>query len=153
MATISPAMSLMLRLSGSFALRGLARAAAAQTKGAMTVSTTTSNASNSMHRLFTSLFALPGIASCYSEVAFVPGTESEPEYSVKVSRKKEKTKGNAFRGLIVRSREGDKETQRLNLFQQQKNQKTQPQDYDVDALLASQQRPLAAWVLFKTFWK
>lgn len=110
MTTLSPtAMSSMLRLSGSFALRGLARAAAAQTKGAscaagaMTLATTTSTASSSMQRLFASLLALPGFASCYSGVAFVPGTDSDPEYSLKVSTKKAKLSSVSTTGLINRS--------------------------------------------------
>ena len=34
-----------------------------------------------------------------------------------------------------------------------KKKKKRNQDYDIDALLASQQQPLAAWVLFRAFWK
>ena len=170
MATLSPAaMSSMLRLSGSFALRGLARAAAAQRKGASaamaTTATATSTAPSSMHRLFSSLFALPGFVSCYSGVAFVPGTDSDPEYSLKVSttlgRKREGQSFSVFTGLIHRSverRQRDGSAAPLHstsslLFLFFNNNKTLPQDYDVDALLASQQRPLAAAVLFKTFWK
>lgn len=99
MATLSPmAMTSVMRLSASFALRGLARAGAAaaqRSKGAMASSSAmaTSNAASmtpSLHRLFASLLALPGTALCYSGVTFVPVTASDPEYSFKVRRREER---------------------------------------------------------------
>ena len=39
----------------------------------------------------------------------------------------------------------------LTLFLFKKKKRNQ--DYDIDVLLASQQQPLAAWVLFRAFWK
>ena len=95
-AALSPvAMLSLMRMSGSFALRGLARAAAAQRTGAsaaaMSATTTTGKASSSsVYRLFASLFALPGVSRCYSGAVFVPGTDSDPEYSFKVSRRMRK---------------------------------------------------------------
>lgn len=159
MTTVSPvAMSLMLRMSGSFALRGLARATAAQRTGAsasvvMSV-TTTGKAPSSINRLFASLFGLPGVVRCYSGVKFVPGTDSDPEYSLEVSRRRRRKRrfntSPVLHGLI-------KETERRRAgashplsFQKKKKRN---QDYDIDALLASQQQPLAAWVLFRAFWK
>ena len=124
--------------------------------------TTVSHASGSMHRLFVTLLSLPVTARCYSGAVFVPGTESYPEYSLKVSMrrwktKREKTSPFSWLDRSNRPRQ-DAETRprasTSSLSLSLSNSETiNNQDYDVDALLASQQRPLAAVVLFKTFWK